>query len=182
MLSNTRLDPFRRLSFKITFLGEPLEGIRWQSSTKSVLTGAPSFIFPIAFSIVSSKWLLDFSLADSRILYIWQVLKFIQKFIIELHVLQCLGGLIKNNRVAGLFQISQKERFFIAYYNQVLFEITSQCGPLPPKKALPLPFTLAKKKTYPNWHSIERRHFFSKNSRVFPIPTDRVGIAWWTLS
>ena len=38
--SNTSLEFFQWLSFKTTFLGKPLEDIKWQSSTKSVLTGA----------------------------------------------------------------------------------------------------------------------------------------------
>ena len=40
LFSNTCLEYFRRLSFKITFWGEPLEGIPGQSLTKSVLTVA----------------------------------------------------------------------------------------------------------------------------------------------
>ena len=40
LFTNTGLEYFRRLSFKITFLGEPLEGIPGQSLTKSVLTVA----------------------------------------------------------------------------------------------------------------------------------------------
>ena len=49
-----------------------------------------SIIFPKAFYFQTSKSLLDLCLADSRILYFWQVLKSIHKFIVELHVLQCL--------------------------------------------------------------------------------------------
>ena len=56
----TGLESFQQLSFKITFLGEPLEGIRWQSSTKFVLTGAPigsktsSTFFSISLSPTSA--------------------------------------------------------------------------------------------------------------------------------
>ena len=39
LFTNTRLESLQQLSFKITLLGETFEGIRWQSSTKSVLTG-----------------------------------------------------------------------------------------------------------------------------------------------
>ena len=42
------------------------------------------------FSFEVSKQLLDLCLADSRICYFWHVLESLHKFIIELHVLQCL--------------------------------------------------------------------------------------------
>ena len=75
-----------------------------------------SIIFLKTFSLESSKeLLLHLCLADSRILYFWQVLESIHKF--------------KNKGGVGLFQISQKERLFISYNNQVLLGIISQCGP-----------------------------------------------------
>ena len=46
-----------------------------------------SIIFPKTFSFESFKWLLDLCFADSRILYFWQVVESIHKFIVELHVL-----------------------------------------------------------------------------------------------
>ena len=46
-----------------------------------------SIIFPKIFCFEISKQLLDLCLADSRILYFWQVLESTQKFIIELHAL-----------------------------------------------------------------------------------------------
>ena len=50
-----------------------------------------SIIFLKTFSLESSKYLLlNLGLAGNRILYFWQVLKSIHKFIIELHALQCL--------------------------------------------------------------------------------------------
>ena len=65
--------------------------------------------------------------------------------------MQCLFGrrFNKKGRVE-LFQISQKERLFISYDNQTLLGLILQCGPLlaPSKKGLPLPFILAKKRTY----------------------------------
>ena len=74
------------------------------------------------------------------------------KFIIEVNVLQCLfvKDLIKNKGGIGLFQISQKERLFISYNNQVLLGVISQCAPsffYHPKKPLPLTFILNKKRT-----------------------------------
>ena len=60
------------------------------------------------------------------------------------------GGLIKKKGEVGLFQISQKERLFISYDKQVLLAVTHNVVPLlaPSKNGLPLPFTLAKKRTY----------------------------------
>ena len=55
-------------------------------------------------------FLKTFSLESSK-----QVVESIHKFIIELHVLQCLfvrGPDKKNKGGVGLFQISQKERLF----------------------------------------------------------------------
>ena len=49
-----------------------------------------SIILPEKFSFEGPKKLLDLCFADNRILYFWQVLESIHKFIIELHVLQCL--------------------------------------------------------------------------------------------
>ena len=49
-----------------------------------------TIIFSKTFSFERSKLLLDLCLADSRILYFWQVLESINKFIIKLHVLECL--------------------------------------------------------------------------------------------
>ena len=73
-----------------------------------------NIIFPKTFSFES--------LADSRILCFWQILKSIYKFIIELHVLQCVFVRvpIKNKGGVGLFQISQKGDSFISYSNHVL--------------------------------------------------------------
>ena len=45
---------------------------------------------PRTFSFESSKELSDLCLANSRVLYFWQVPESIHKFIIELHILQCL--------------------------------------------------------------------------------------------
>ena len=83
------------------------------------------------------------------------------------------GGLIKNKAGVGLFQISQKERLFIFYDNQLLLGVISQCGPLlePSKKGLPLPFTLAKKRTYLDTQLKEEiTDLFSKLPRCFLFP------------
>ena len=47
-------------------------------------------IFPKIFSFESSKYLLDLCFADRRTIYFWQVLESVHKFIIEIHILQCL--------------------------------------------------------------------------------------------
>ena len=68
--------------------------------------------YPKIFAFEGSKLLLDLCLADSRILYFWYVLKFIHKFIIELHALQCLfvGGSNKKQRrgkIISIFFVSE---------------------------------------------------------------------------
>ena len=98
-----------------------------------------SVIFPKTLSFESSKYLI----AGSRILYFWQVLESIHKFIIELNALQCLfvWDLIKNKERVGLFQISLKERLFISYDNQVLLGYLIMWPTFlhPPKKAFSSP-------------------------------------------
>ena len=69
-------------------------------------------------------------------------------------------GLIKNKGGVGLFQISQKEKLFISYDNQVLMRVISQCAPSSP-------FHFGQEDRIPG-HLIERRSF--------PIPTLKVGI------
>ena len=75
LFSNTRLESLRLLSFKITFLGEPSEGIRWQVSTKSVLTGASilpklSSTFPLVLIPYFSRNTRDFEAFFSGVLLI----------------------------------------------------------------------------------------------------------------
>ena len=136
-----------------------------------------SVIFPKTLSFESSKYLI----AGSRILYFWQVLESIHKFIIELNALQCLfvWDLIKNKEKVGLFQISLKERLFISQPSAL--GVISQCGP---------PSCTLQKRPFPplhfgqeeniQGHSTERRayQFVLKISRMLPIPTGRVGIGW----
>ena len=69
-------------------------------------------------------------------------------------------SLIKNKGGVGLFQISQKEKLFISYDNQVLMRVISQCAPSSP-------FHFGQEDRIPG-HLIERRSF--------PIPTVKVGI------
>ena len=59
-------------------------------------------------------------------------------------------GLTRNKGWVGLFQISEKDRLFIPYDNQMLLEVISQCSPLLAlfKKGTPLLFRLAKKRRY----------------------------------
>ena len=94
---------------------------------------------------------LDLYLSDNRILYIWQVLESIHKFIIELHALKCLfvRGSNKKYRRGGFFH--KKERLF-----HLLWKLSALEGNLtmwfpflhPPEKGLPLPFSLAKTRIY----------------------------------
>ena len=113
-----------------------------------------SIIFLKTFALESSKWLIsNLGLAGSRILYFWQDLKSIHKFIIELHALQCLfvRGSNKKNRWVGLFQISQKERLFhVLYQPSYNLAMWSPFASLldPSKKSLSFPFSLGKKRIH----------------------------------
>ena len=66
---------------------------------------------------------------------------YIHKFIMQLHVLQCLcvRGLIKKQRMgSAISNFTKGETFHILYDNRVLLRIISQCGPPSctlPKKA-----------------------------------------------
>ena len=84
--------------------------------------------FPKTFSFESSIELLDFYIAQSRILYFWQFLESIPKFIIQFHALQCLflRGSNKQQRRGRTISISQKDRLFIFYENQVLLGVIFQ--------------------------------------------------------
>ena len=72
-------------------------------------------IFLYTFSSESSKKLkLNLGLADRRIIYIWQVLESIHKFIIDIHVLQCLfvrGSSKKQRRVRVISNFTKGETF-----------------------------------------------------------------------
>ena len=99
-----------------------------------------SIIFPETFSFESSKYLLDLCLAGSRILYFWQVLESIHKFIIELHVLQCLfvRGSNKKQRSGRIISSFTKGEIFHLLWqpsalggNLAMWSLFSH----PPKKA-----------------------------------------------
>ena len=111
-----------------------------------------SIIFPKTFSFESSKELLDLCFPDNMILYFWQVLESIHKFITtELHALQCLfvRGSNKQQRRGRIVSNFTKGHFFVFYDNQVLLGVISQCGPLltHSRKSFPL-FSLAKRRIY----------------------------------
>ena len=106
---------------------------------------------PQSISLENAKLLLiNLCLADSRILYFWQVLESIHKFIIELHVLQCLfvRGLMKNKGWVGLFQISQKERLLHVLYQPSDNLAMWSAFLHPSKKGLSFPISLGKKRIY----------------------------------
>ena len=106
-----------------------------------------SIIFLKTFSLESSKWLIsNLGLAGSRILYFWQDLKSIHKFIIELHALQCLfvrRSSKKQRRGRIISNFIKGETFSSLISNQV---IILQCGP--PSCTLPKKISLGKKRTY----------------------------------
>ena len=96
-----------------------------------------SIIFPKTFSFQTSKSLLDLCLVDSRILYFWQALESTQKFLMELHVLQCLFVRGSN--------FTKRKIFFISHDSQVLLRVIPQCAPpllASSKKGLLLVFSL----------------------------------------
>ena len=108
-------------------------------------------IFPTTFSFESSKWLLDLCFADSRILYFWQVLESIHKFIIELHVLQYLfvrGSNKKRWRGRIISNFRKGETFHLFGQPSALGGNLTMWRPFfhPPKRSSVL--TLAKKRTY----------------------------------
>ena len=99
-------------------------------------------IILLYFSFEGSKQLLDFCLADSRILYFWQVLESVHKTIkniIGLRVLQCLfirgsnkkqrrGRIISSFTKGEIFSFLTTNKcygtlqdFFISYDEQVLW-------------------------------------------------------------
>ena len=114
-----------------------------------------SIISPKTFSFESSEKLLDLCLAD-RILYFWLVMEFIHKFIIEIHVLQCLfvRGSNKKQRTGRIISNFKKGQTFrllwqiSALGDNLTMWLAFSHPPPPPKKGLPLPFTLTKKITY----------------------------------
>ena len=101
-----------------------------------------SILFLKTFSLENpKKLLLNLFIADSRILYFWQVLESTFNFIIEFHVLYYLfvKDLIKNKGGVGLFQISQKERLFhLLWQPSVLGDNLTMWSPFlrPSKKGL----------------------------------------------
>ena len=79
---------------------------------------------------------LNLDLANSRILHFWQVLESLHKFVIALHLLQCLfvGGSNKNKGGVGLFQISS-----LTYISQVILQCSPPSCSLPKKVSLSPP-------------------------------------------
>ena len=111
-----------------------------------------SIIFPKTFSFKRSKSLLDLCLPDSRILYFWQVLECIHKFIIKPHVLQCLfvreSNKKRRGRIISNFTIGET---FHLLWQPSAFEgnLTMWVPFLNLPKVIPFPFALTKNKTYP---------------------------------
>ena len=104
-----------------------------------------------------------------RILYFWCVLESILKFIIELHVLQCLFVSESNKKRGGIgiFNVSQKD---------IPFHFLWQTGLSLPQKGLPLPFSLAKKKIY-----LDTQLIVGLTDLFWKLPEfSREGIGWYT--
>ena len=96
--------------------------------------------------------MLDLCLADSGNLYIWYVLESIHKFVKELHVLQCLFVRESNKKQRSRIVSNFKKRrlfHFLWQPSALGCNLTMWHPLLPPfKKGIPLPFSLAKKRTY----------------------------------
>ena len=93
-------------------------------------------------------------------------------------------GPIKNKGGVGLFQTLQQERLFhLLWQSSALGDNLTMWSPFLhlPKKAFLSSWVWQRKNI--SGHSIGRRvyWFVLKISRVFPVPTGRVGIGWWTL-
>ena len=139
---------------------------------------------PKTFSFESSKYLLGLCFADSRIVYFWQALESIHKFIIEMYVLQ---GLFirtskKNKGGVEIFQISQKEILFNLLWLTNALGVILQYGLLlkSSKKGLSLLFSLVLKIIYLNTQlKGELNDLLWKLPGCFHFP--QVGIWWWTL-
>ena len=82
--------------------------------------------------------MLDLCFANCRILYFWQVLESVRKFIIELHVLQCLfvKGDNKLERIISNF-IKGETFFYLLWQPSALWGNLTMCLPFfrPAKKA-----------------------------------------------
>ena len=96
---------------------------------------------------------LNLGLADSRILHFWQVLESLQKFIIELHALQCLfvrGSNKKQRRGSIISNFTNGETFSSLMTTKYSWGKYHNVAPLlvPLKKSLPLPFSFGKKRIY----------------------------------
>ena len=103
--------------------------------------------------IISFEGSLDLFLAGSRIFYFWQVLQFIHKFIIELHVLQCLfvkGSNKKQKRGRFISNFTKRETFSSLMTITCFWEKSHHVALLlaPFKNAFPLSFSLDKKRIY----------------------------------
>ena len=90
----------------------------------------------------------------------------------------------RQRRGKIISNFTKGQTFFIFYDNQVLLKVISQCGPSS--------CTLQKRPSYPlhfdqegniPGHSIDGQGYWLalKIFWVFPVPTGRVAIGWWTL-
>ena len=95
---------------------------------------------------------LNLGLADSRILHFWQVLESLHKFVIELHVLQCLFVRRSNKKQRRGNIISNFTSYLYQPSDIALWSPFSHSS----KKGLSFPFSLDKKRIK-SGNSTERR-------------------------
>ena len=128
--------------------------------------------------------MLDLCLADNRDLYFWKVLEFIQNFIIDLHVLQCLfaSGSNKKQRRGRIISNFTKEQTFwslmttkCSWGKEVEWVNLKILSPSLHHTKMPSsPLQFGQEKNIPG-NSIERRGywFVLKIARMLPILTSR---------
>ena len=142
--------------------------------------------FPKHFLLNTLSNLLDLCLADSRILYFWQVLESIYEFIIELYTLQFLfvRGSNKQQRSGRIISNFTKGQTFSFLWQPSTYvdNLTMDLPSCTIQKKLSSPFQFGLEEKILG-HSIERRayRFVLKIARMLPIPTGRIGIGWQTL-
>ena len=128
---------------------------------------------------------MNLGLVDRRIIYFWQVLESIHKFIIELHALQCLfvrGSSKKQRRDRIISNFTKGETFSCLISTKLEFcnvvPLRSIIAPFQKRLFFSLQFG---QEENISGNSIERRDcwFILKIPRMLPVPTGRVGIGWW---
>ena len=118
---------------------------------------------------------MDFCLADSRILYFWQVLKSIHKLIIELDVMQCLF-VRRSNKI-------QRRGRIISNFTNGVSHLLWQPSALWGNLTMCPPSCTLQKRTSSLLHFGQEENIsgHSTERRAYEFATGRAGFGWWTL-